>query len=130
MLTSPPPFAVDHRRFGDRAVVSVSGELDIATAPQLAAVLALAMGSRPAELWVDLTPTTFIDSTGLHVLAKTNDRFDGPLTVICPPGHVRRVFEIAGLAAQLTLDDGLAAARSRLESNGSRRRQDSTPAVS
>jgi anti-sigma B factor antagonist len=108
---------VSANRFGARAVVAVSGELDIATAPQLATVVALAMGSRPAELRIDLTATTFVDSTGLHVVSSANERFDGPLSVICPP-HVRRVFEIAGLAGLLTL-----------ESHGSRGREDSTQAV-
>jgi anti-sigma B factor antagonist len=117
MLTSEPAFAVDHRRFGDRAVVSVSGELDIATAPQLAAVLALAMGARPAELWIDFTPTTFIDSTGLNTVCAAHDRFDGALTVICPP-HVRRVFEIAGLTQFLAL-----------QSDGSKSREDTPQAV-
>jgi anti-sigma B factor antagonist len=117
MLTSEPAFAVDHRRFGDRAVVSVSGELDIATAPQLSAVLALAIGARPAELWIDLTPTTFIDSTGLNIVCDAHNRFGGALTVICPP-HVRRVFEIAGLTELLTL-----------QSNGSRIREDTPQAV-
>jgi anti-sigma B factor antagonist len=124
VLTTDPPFAVDHRRFGERAVVSVSGELDIATAPQLAAVLALALGARPAALWVDLTRTTFIDSTGLNVLCAASDRCDGRLTVICPP-RVRRVFEIAGLAGVVTLHDGPAG----VDSIESRSRDDSTRVV-
>jgi len=106
VLITDPPFAVDHRRFGKRAVVSASGELDIATAPQLEAVIALAMGARPAELWIDLTALTFIDSTGLNALREVHDRFDGALAVVRPPGPVRRVFEIAGLAAMLPLCDG------------------------
>ena len=115
---SIPQFEVAANRFDGRAVVTVSGELDIATAPQLATVIALATGSRPAELWVDLTPTTFIDSTGLNVVSQANHRFDGPVTVICPP-HVQRVFQIAGLDGVLTL-----------QSTGSRSREDSQPAVS
>ena len=97
------------RRFGARAVVTVSGELDIATAPQLHAVIALAMGARPEELWIDLTATSFIDSTGLDVLCTVNDRYDGRLVIICPPGNVRRVFEITGLSALLSLADRPAA---------------------
>ena len=119
---SVPQFEVAAKRFGPRAVVTVSGELDIATAPPLSAVIALAMGSRPPELWIDLTPLTFIDSTGLTVLSTAYARYDGALAIICPPGNVRRVFEIAGLAAFLPLCDGL-------ESNGSESREDSSQAV-
>jgi anti-sigma B factor antagonist len=121
---SVPEFEVSANRFGARAVVAVSGELDIATAPQLSTVVTLAMGSRPAELWIDLSALTFIDSTGLNVLCGANDRFAGALMVICPP-HVRRVFEIAGLAGLLTLRD----ATPGVGSNGSRSREDSTQAV-
>jgi anti-anti-sigma factor len=88
-----PQFEVAAKRRGPRAVVSASGELDIATAPQLSAVVALAMGSRPDELCIDLTALTFIDSTGLNVLCQANDRYDGRLVIICPPGNVRRVFD-------------------------------------
>jgi anti-sigma B factor antagonist len=119
---SVPQFEVAASRSGARTVVTVSGELDIATAPQLSAVITLAMGSRPEALWIDLTALTFIDSTGLHVLSQANHRYDGALAIICPPGNIRRVFEIAGLAAELPLCDGL-------ESTGSRSRGDSTPAV-
>jgi anti-sigma B factor antagonist len=123
VLTSEPVFAVDHRRFGGRAVVSVSGELDIATEPQFAAVIALALGGRPAELWVDLTATSFIDSSGLNLLRTAEERFDGPLVVVCPR-HVRRVFEIAGLTRVMTLRD----APLGVETNGSSRRENSQPA--
>jgi anti-sigma B factor antagonist len=130
LLTQDPPFAVDHRRFGDRAVVAVSGELDMATAPQLRTVLALAMGGRPAELWIDLSPTTFIDSTGLHVLLDIRQRFAGALAIVCPPGHLRRVFEIAGLTETLPLCHDVRAVRAALASNEATSREDSTPAVS
>ncbi|HET8758777.1 MAG TPA: STAS domain-containing protein [Solirubrobacteraceae bacterium] len=121
-LVPVPQFEVAAKRRGPRAVVSASGELDIATAPQLSAVVALAMGSRPDELCIDLTALTFIDSTGLNVLCQANDRYDGRLVIICPPGNVRRVFDIAGLAGLLPLCDGL-------ESTGSRSLEDSQRAV-
>jgi anti-anti-sigma factor len=121
----PPQFEIAANRFGPRSVVTVSGELDIATAPQLSAVIALAIGARPPELWIDLTPTTFIDSTGLNLLLQAQQRYDGALMIICPPGNVRRVFDVAGLSTLLPLCDEPAA----LQTSGSRSR-DSTRAVS
>jgi anti-sigma B factor antagonist len=123
-----PHFAVEHRRFGDRAVVTVSGELDIATVPQLYAVLAIAVGPRPAALWIDLSATTFIDSSGLHALFEARRRFGGALAIICPP-RVRRVFEIVGLDTTVPLYDDAAAARSALESSRSKDARNRSQAV-
>lgn len=100
------PFAVDRRRVGDRTVVAVSGELDIATVPQLRA----AIDAEPGSLMIDLSATTFIDSSGLHVLFHTCEARDGAVAIICPSGQVRRVIEIAGMAAALPLYDDVAAA--------------------
>ena len=51
-----------------RAVVSVTGELDVATAPDLRARLDEAIDAGSAVVIVDLLGVTFLDSTALGVL--------------------------------------------------------------
>ena len=51
-------------------VVSVSGELDIATADQAYAYLSGVIDSWPVPLQVDLSGLTFCDASGLGVLAR------------------------------------------------------------
>ena len=51
-------------------VVSVSGELDIATADQAYAYITEVIDSWPVPLQVDLSGLTFCDASGLGVLAK------------------------------------------------------------
>lgn len=87
------PFGVRVERDGARSIVRVLGELDIATAPQLADALAGA----GADVVVELTEATFMDSTGLRTMvlgSRDADRF----TVVCPPENdlVLRVLTFAG----------------------------------
>jgi anti-sigma B factor antagonist len=51
-------------------VVSVTGELDIATAEQAYAYISEIIDGRPAPVSVDLSGLTFCDASGLGVLAR------------------------------------------------------------
>ena len=54
---------------------------------------------------IDVCETTFIDSSGLHVLLDVHRRRQGRLTIDCPPGNVRRVLDLTGVArSSRTLD--------------------------
>jgi anti-anti-sigma factor len=59
-----PFFSLDVRRSEHGTVVSVAGELDVATAPELARALADAGG----DVTVDLSAATFADPSALRVL--------------------------------------------------------------
>ena len=78
-------------------VVTVRGELDIATAPDLEKALVEA-GQDDAPLFVDLTAVTFLDSTGLKVLVRAARQLDGRFTLVCPADNhpVMRVVTFAG----------------------------------
>ena len=90
-------FAVRLEQRGGRTVVTVEGELDVATAPDLEKVLVEA-SLTDGPLFVDLTPTTFLDSTGLKVLVRCARQLDGRFTLVCPADNhpVMRVVNFAG----------------------------------
>jgi len=64
------PFGVRQHRYGDDAVVEVSGSVDMITAPQLASQLDLAAENRPPVIVVDLTGVTFLSSAGIQALVE------------------------------------------------------------
>ena len=98
------PFRIDEREIGPRMVLAVHGEVDLATAPQLSRAIERADAFR--EIWIDLSATSFMDSTGLATLVGAYRSLAGGgrrLTVICPAGPVRRVFELSGVDQHLEL---------------------------
>jgi anti-sigma B factor antagonist len=52
----------------DHTLLVVSGELDLATAPQLSRALDAASSEGPATVHLDLSGITFIDCAGLQAL--------------------------------------------------------------
>ncbi len=95
------------------AVVSVVGELDLASAPILEARIAEAEALQPPLLVLDLRELTFMDSTGLRIVlaADANARRDvRRLAVIRGPDPVHRVFLIALLDRRLDLVNDLSEA--------------------
>lgn len=78
-------------------MVSVSGEVDLATAPALARTLLDATEDPTGELIVDLTGCTFLDSRGLRALIATRarlERSNRPLALVLTNPNVLRIFQI------------------------------------
>jgi anti-sigma B factor antagonist len=93
-------FEVSAAREGDVAVVSVSGDVDIATADELRDALLLAGSDGASGVRVDLTDVEFMDSTGLNALViahKTIGQDGRRLVIVCPDGAAWRALEISGL---------------------------------
>jgi anti-sigma B factor antagonist len=87
-------------------VLNVAGEIDMATAPDLQEAIDAALESSPHELWIDLTATAFMDSTGVHALLGASGRLRARncrLAIICPDGAVRRLFQITGIDGALEI---------------------------
>jgi anti-sigma B factor antagonist len=112
LLASPAPnLSIDCRDDGRRIILAVRGEIDLATTPDLRTALEAAVDGGGRELWLDLCATTFMDSTGLHALFDADalaQKSGGRLEIVCPPGPVRRLFEIVGYDGRLSLHDELA----------------------
>jgi anti-sigma B factor antagonist len=115
-LATPSPYTitVERRDVGRRTVLAVSGEVDIASSPLLRSAVEAAWDAGAHELWLDLSATSFMDSSGLHVLLdaqRAAEALRRRLTIICPPGNVRRVFELTGAVNTLRVYDDRAAAQ-------------------
>lgn len=97
---------VDHG--SDPTLVLVEGELDIASAPSLRTELGRIVHEGRGDVLVDLSDTTFIDSTGLAVLLNAVRRLTRArrrLQVRCGPGPARDVIERARLGMTLGLTE-------------------------
>jgi anti-sigma B factor antagonist len=81
-------------------VVTVTGELDVATAPDLNATIRDVLSRAPMRLVIDLDQVTFLDSTGLGVLVSTHQRVSaeaGEFVLVCHNRNCLRVMEITAL---------------------------------
>ena len=83
----------------DIFVVSLAGEHDLYTAPEVEEALHSVIAAGARTTVVDLTETTFLDSTILHVLLRARNelRDRGRLLLVTNDVTVKRVFEIAGI---------------------------------
>ena len=90
---------------GDVAVISLSGELDVAGAALLEQELERVTSDHsPASIVLDFTTLEFMDSTGLRlvVLADARCREQGiRLALMRGPDPVHRVFEITRMVDRL-----------------------------
>jgi anti-anti-sigma factor len=67
-------FRVELRTEDRASVFAISGELDLASAPELESQIAQAFQSGAKMVIVDLRELEFIDSTGLSVLVKAHQQ--------------------------------------------------------
>lgn len=88
------------------AVVRVSGEVDMTTAPRLReVVIGVVTGGQP-QVIVDLEAVDFLDSTGLGVLVgllKRTRSQGGDLRLVSTRSALRKVLELTGLEQALPL---------------------------
>jgi anti-sigma B factor antagonist len=98
------PLAVERRSQDGIELVLVEGEVDIATAAKLISVLNSSVADAIKSVIVDLSRVGFMDSTGLALLINANRRLSlrrKGFAVVCPPGSLRRVFEITDMIETL-----------------------------
>jgi len=89
-------------------IVALTGELDIAAAPSLEERLETIFSDAPARLIFDLRGLEFIDSTGLSVLVKANQRAEiagVPFGLAGGGTQVRRLLSLTGIEDRLTVAD-------------------------
>jgi anti-sigma B factor antagonist len=96
------------QRVGDAHTISVTGEMDLATAPDVEQELIRVEATDAATIVLDLGGLTFLDGTGIRMLivADARSRSNGhPLSLRRPPEHVLRVLRVCGMADRLPLVD-------------------------
>ena len=94
----------------DRYVLTVSGEVDLATSPQLDAAIIGAIESETSSLVIDLTDVSFMDSSGLGVIVRGLKRCresEKDLDLVITNDRVLKVFGITGLDQVIPIHDSI-----------------------
>jgi anti-sigma B factor antagonist len=89
-------------------VISLYGELDLASAPLLEQGLLDEEAAGAPRLVIDLSGLEFIDSTGLHVLIRAHERARETaqqLLLVRGPRAVQRLFELTGAARVFSFEE-------------------------
>jgi anti-sigma B factor antagonist len=101
------------------AVLAVSGEIDIASAPTVEHAIAEVLAEDPPSLIVDLLGVEFLGSVGVGILVKARDKFvDCERFSVVAQGRVTsRIIQLLNLdrvlSLQETLEEALSAAQAR-----------------
>lgn len=85
---------------GDIPVVSVTGEVDVYSAPALKDNLTELIKSGVTSIVVDLSGVAFLDSTGLGALVEARSattEAGGSLPLVCSQERILKLFSITGL---------------------------------
>ena len=101
-------FRLEVRDEGRATVISLSGELDLASSPALQEELERAAAAETPMLIIDLRELDFMDSTGLSVLVRAHQRIEErgrQLAMVRGPQQVQRLLSLTGVADRLTLVD-------------------------
>ena len=111
-------FGITQRQLDERtSVIAIEGELDLARAPGLKWALIDSLEAGHDQLVVDLSLTTFMDSTALGVLVSVNRSVEegARLAIACAHPNLLKIFELSGMDSAFaifpTLDEALAHAR-------------------
>ena len=94
----------------DRYVITVSGEVDLATSPDLDTAIIAAIESGTSSVAIDLTDVSFMDSSGLGVIVRGLKRCreaDKDLDLVITNERVLKVFGITGLDQVIPIHDSI-----------------------
>jgi anti-anti-sigma factor len=109
MATPPEEFSISAADVEGRAHLTLRGELDLATAPELEQLVNQRIdGSQ--EVVVDLRGLEFMDSSGIRVLVAAHARAGRAGTRVfivrpTPGSAVAKIVEVAGLERELNILD-------------------------
>jgi stage II sporulation protein AA (anti-sigma F factor antagonist) len=91
---------VERHERGGSVLLTLYGEIDVESSRELERALEAVAGSQVKELAIDLDGLSFMDSTGLQLLARAAQqaRENGHEVVLRRiPLHARRLFEVTGM---------------------------------
>jgi anti-anti-sigma factor len=93
----------------NQAILAVSGEVDMLTAPTLHAAITALVEQGHAEIVLDFAALTFMDASGLRVIADTSQRLGASgrmLTVRSTPPLTSRILHLTRLDEIIRLEAG------------------------
>jgi anti-sigma B factor antagonist len=107
-VTGGPPraFGVEDAGWSGAPGVALHGEVDVSAVPAFVEALDAAIRDSSGAFVIDLCDVEFLDSSGLSALMRARallGRDERALAVVCPPGPVRRLLEVAGVIDLLFL---------------------------
>jgi anti-sigma B factor antagonist len=106
---------------GDAYLISLAGELDLYTRPELERRVLEALGRGAVDVVLDLTDVSFIDSTTIGILIRTRKRLTplrGRVLLICSDRNILRLFEITALDRMFEIYETRDAALETIGGNG------------
>jgi anti-sigma B factor antagonist len=92
---------------GKVLTLSLRGECDLQTSPELAELITASIANGCSSLKIDLRGLTFIDSTGLRTLVQGKTHIESAgadLSIVPGSRSVMRVFEVVGLLDELPFE--------------------------
>ncbi|CAM5361821.1 Anti-sigma factor antagonist OS=Streptomyces alboniger OX=132473 GN=CP975_27955 PE=3 SV=1 [Streptomyces alboniger] len=92
---------------GTDTVVTLCGEIDVATAPAVTACLDTLPHADCTRLVIDLRQVTFMDGTGLRVLTRARTRGGGQLRLVCTHAATLRLLGHPSLRLHFDILDRL-----------------------
>ncbi|SPM29689.1 STAS domain-containing protein [Mycobacterium terramassiliense] len=112
----PTTFDVGKHQVDDAVVLTVSGEVDMLSAPQLAEAVRAALAETPPALVIDLTKVDFLASAGMTVLVTAQAEVAPPtrFAVVANGPATSRPIKLMGLDNVLALYSTLDSALSRI----------------
>lgn len=115
--TNPAACVIGEEWVGRVAVLSVSGVVDMLTAPQLEEAINGSLGKTPAALVVDLTDVEFLASAGMGVLVGTHDQLPAEVkfAVVADGPVTSRPLKLVGIADIVDLFQTRAEALAKLD---------------
>jgi anti-sigma B factor antagonist len=99
-------FGIDVSTRGDDTILTLSGDIDIHTAPEIRDRLAELRADGVRSIVVDLSGVDFLDSSALGAFVAAHRDLagsGGQLKLAAPRSHVRKVFRITRLAEVIPL---------------------------
>jgi anti-sigma B factor antagonist len=105
-VSAPRSFEIVEAELSGAPGVAIRGEIDVDAVPSLESALDAAIRRTAGAFVLDLCDLDFLDSGGLRLMLRAQARLareDRELAIVCPPGSVRRLFEVVGIADLLFL---------------------------
>jgi anti-anti-sigma factor len=106
---------------GNVVIARPSGEIDLANARAIGSLITGAVPNDASGVVLDLSDTTYLDSSGVHLVFDLAERLSGRqqrLALVVPEGaRIRRVLDLVNVRAtvpvELDVESAVAAARDR-----------------